>query len=188
MRETPNHLGPLIDRVRTAPLRSPPSPWHAGVSYSIGGLLAVGFAPSSDLLLVTSSQGRGVFDCLTGKRLARDSTPASDEDNWQDDFELEAIGIGPLAAQSIRISGLPGGALAVTTKDGWSLERLTLIWPEESIVLTAPGSWIYETRPDRSSVFTKLAEESEIRACGFSPTGKSVIIATTSDVTMFSRA
>ena len=66
-----------------------------------------------------------------------------------------------------------------------------LDWPEESLLLMQPmqpGSWIYETRPGRSAEFTKVAVESELRAWGFSPTGKSLVVATSSDVTIFSRS
>ena len=78
----PDHLLPLIERVRAAPVQEPPIPWRLLEAHAVGGLTDVGFGRRSDLLLVVSSQGRGVFDCVTGQRVARDaSMPEPDEDN-----------------------------------------------------------------------------------------------------------
>jgi hypothetical protein len=189
MSPPPDHLLPLIHRLRTAPLEDPPSPWHRRAAHPVGGLTDVGFGPASDLLLVVSHDGRGLFDGLTGLRVARDrSTPEPGEPGWQDVCALDAQGIGPLAGQTVRTSGLFGGGLALTTADGWAAERLVLDWPDESLLLVPPGACIYETRPDRSSAFTKVAVVREHRAWGFSPTGNSLVLATSSDVTIFSRS
>lgn len=188
MNNVPDHLLPLIERVRGAPVREPPSPWRLLAAHAVGGLSDVGFGRGSDLLLVVSSQGRGVFDCLTGTRVARDpSMPEVDEKAWQDEYELEAQGIGPLGGQAVRTSGLAGGGLTLMTRDRWTVERLILEWPIESLLLVPPNSWIYETRVGRSSEFTKIAEEIEVRAWGFSPTGRSLVLATSSDVTIYGR-
>lgn len=187
-RASDHHL-PLIDRVRTAPVRESPPPWRLLAAHGVGGLTDVGFGRGSDLLLVVSSQGRGVFDCLTGTRVARDPTmPEVGEESWQDEYELDAQGIGPLAGQAVCTSGLAGGGLPLMTRDRWTVERLILDWPIESLLLVPPDSWIYETRAGRSSEFTKIAEEMEVRAWGFSPTGRSLILATSSDVTIYGRA
>ena len=189
MSAVPEHLFPMIGRVRAASAQAPPAPWQRRAVHAVGGLTDVGFGRGADLLLVVSHDGRGVFDCLTGLRVARDSSvPEPGEADWQDTFELETKGIGPLAAQTVRTSGLAGGGLAVLTADGWTAERLTLDWPEESLLLVPPGSWIYEMRAGRSDEFTKVAAKSGVRAWGFSPTGNSLILATSSDVTIFSRS
>jgi hypothetical protein len=170
-------------------VQKPPAPWQLRVAHAVGGLTDVGFGRGSDLLLVISSQGRGVFDCVTGVRVARDAAVLeTDEDGWHDTLELEARGIGPLAGQTVTTAGLHGGGLAISTRDRWIVEHLPLDWPNESLLLVPPDSWIYETRPGRSAEFTKVAVETELRAWGFSPTGKSLIIATSSDVTIFGRS
>jgi hypothetical protein len=66
--------------MRETPISDPPSPWRRTGSFAIGGLTDVGFGAHSDLLLVISHQGRGVFDCLSGVRVARNN----DEGDWQD--------------------------------------------------------------------------------------------------------
>ncbi|MEP7122806.1 MAG: hypothetical protein ABJE95_17910 [Byssovorax sp.] len=189
MSTAPDHLLPLIRRARDAPVRPPPAPWQRRAVHSVGGLTDAGFGRGTDLLLVISSDGRGVFDCLTGLRVARDaSMPDRGEADWQDTRELGATGIGPLLGQTIRTSGLSGGGLPSTTADRWTAERLTLDWPDELLLLVPPGSWLHETRAGRSADFTKLAVEREVRAWGFSPTGKSLILATSSDVAIFGRS
>jgi hypothetical protein len=173
-------MQPVLDQ----PVGQPPSPWKLAGGSAVGGLSDVGFAPGSDLLLVVSSQGRGVFDCLTGERVARDrSVPEGASPDWQDPFELWAVGIGPLAGQHIRTAGLSGGGLSVATRDGWSVERLALEWPDETLLLRR--GWGFGYRPDE--IF-KIAVHSEVRAWGFSPTGRSLVYATSSDLAIWSRS
>jgi hypothetical protein len=54
-------------------------------------------------------------------------------------------------------------------------------WPDESLLLGGPWGWIY----DGKTPFAKLAVEREVRAFGFSETGNSLVLATSSDVTVF---
>jgi hypothetical protein len=153
-----------------------PPPWRVHPVYAVGGLFGVGYAAGSDLLLVLSSQGRGVFDCLTGEKLARDYDEAHD---FFDAIRLTAVGFGPLAGQSVRIGGLFGGGLPLTTADGWCLEAQARAWPTHSVFLTASGS--------REPVCIGDDGACELRACGFSETGRSFVIATSCDLTMFKR-
>ena len=160
----------------------PPNPWQKIACDAVGGLLTLGFGENSDLLLVISSSGRGVFDCNLGSRMARDH-----KDDSYDPIKLEAIGIGPLSDKFIRMSGLGGGGLPTNTNDGWGANRFTLEWPLESLILTPPGSWVYGILYDKPYEFTKVYEDSEVRSWGFSPTGKTLILATSSDLTIYGR-
>ena len=157
-------------------VRDVPPPWHPHPVYAVGGLFGVGYAAGSDLLLVLSSQGRGVFDCITGEKLARDYQEAHD---FFDQIRLTAAGFGPLAGESVRIAGLFGGGLPLTTLDGWFLEAQARAWPTHSVFLTAPGS--------REPVCIGEDGACELRACGFSETGRSFVIATSCDLAMFAR-
>ena len=176
------HLRPVVDMLTQARCYDPPSPWMRKNAHAIGGLVAVGFGEHSDLLLVVSSQGRGVFDCTTGQRVARDRSDYS-----YDPIALEALGIGPLDDRLIRVSGFDGGGLPISTDDGWRAERFVIEWPIESLVLSPPSSWVYGILYDRHHEFTKVYEDSEIRAWGFSPTGRTLVLATSSDVTIYGR-
>ena len=145
----------------------------------MGGLTEVGFADDSDLLLIVSSQGRGVVDCRTGERVARDR--AEPDDSWCDERRLIAKGIGPLEGETIRLAGLHGGGLLNCGREGWSVEGLAIDWPDVSLLLVEPWKSIYQD----STRFTKLAVDREVRAFGFSETGASLVLATSSDVTVY---
>lgn len=175
----------LDARFRQYPLSPPPAPWKQTWNGSVGGLLEVGFASSSELLLVVSSEGRGIFDCSTGKRVARDYE--IDMEQWADVIRLTAQGIGPLKDQTLPMAGIWGGGLPLVTSDGWSLEIIALNWAQYTVVLCPPQADVY-----RDATFgqcNKVYAGGPIRACGFSYTGLSFVIAEGSGVslTLFTR-
>ena len=153
-----------------------PKPWRRHPVYAVGGLFQVGYAARSDLLLVLSSQGRGVFDCISGEKIARDYAEAHD---FFDPIRLTAAGFGPLAGQTVRMAGLFGGGLPFTTVDGWELEVQARIWPTHSVFLSVPRT--------REPMCIGEDGACEMRACGFSETGQSFIIATSCDLTIHTR-
>jgi hypothetical protein len=177
------HLDSLKRKLAGAKASPPPLPWRKGAVLAVGGLRAVGFDRHSDQLLVVSSQGRGVVDCISGQKLARD-----DEEYFEGEEHLEAKGIGPLTGKLIHMAGLHGGGLPIVTEDRWTLEVLTLDWPTKEVFLFEPGSWLYGSLYSKPDNFAKLASESEVRACGFSHTGRSLVIATSSELTIYNRA
>ncbi len=177
---TTDPLQPLRFAIQDRPVTAPPSPWIKCAHYAVSGLFDVGFDRDTELLLVQSSSGRGVFDCLTGEKVARDY-----EEDSSADLYLECEGIGPLAGKSIRMAGISGGGLPVASSDGWCVETVTLNWPEHHLLLVEPGSWLYGQRYNRPWVFHKLAVERELRAFGFSWSGKSLVIATSSDLIVY---
>lgn len=162
------------------PMVVPPRPWIAKGIFSIGGLTEVGYVSGTDFLLVVSSQGRGLFDCLAGEKIARDP-----EDTWDglNQTLLISPGIGPYAQSTIRLAGLHGGGLPRTTHDGWGMQYIPLPWPCHFIYLTLP--W----KRDSFDEWIKIATDGacEFRACGFSETGRSFVIATSCDLTIYSR-
>jgi hypothetical protein len=158
----------------------PPEPWRAASVISVGGLTEVGFVPDSDILLVVSSRGRGMFDCISGERVARDR-----DENWgsTNETDLTAPGIGPFASTLIRLAGLHGGGLRRTTNDGWAVFCLQLPWPTHYVFLSPPWKFDYFEH------WTKIAtdEPCEFRACGFSDTGRSLVLATSCALSIFCR-
>jgi hypothetical protein len=58
------------------------------------------------------------------------------------------------------------------------VERLVLDWPDKSLLLVPPDACIYETREGRSAEFTRVDVQREVRAWGFSPTGRSLVLST----------
>lgn len=178
------HLSLLKEKLLKLEVESPPEPWQLKNYIAVGGLMSVGFDRDSDNLLIVSSQGRGVVNCINGKKVARNRDEYYEEKHYR---YLEAEGIGILNGKSIKMSGLFGGGLLTSTEDGWQLDSVTLNWPEEMILLTEPGSDLYGSTFNYPDNFTKIEQDSTIRAYGFSCTNESFVIATSSDVAIYSR-
>jgi hypothetical protein len=181
----PSHLKERFDALERAPMAPAlPKPWGSPKTIAVGGLTEVGFGDSSDLLVCISSSGRGVVDCLTGEKIARDD----DQDFYFDEGNLLVAGLGPLSGKQIRTAGLAGGGLPSGTKDGWSAQRHQFSFPNEQVFVSPPGQTMLWTRQGDEMHITKLGGlATDLRAFGFSPTGRSFVIATSSDVTDFSR-
>lgn len=158
--------------------------WRRVAVVAVGGLRLIGFDHGSELLLVISASGKGVVDCRTGMTVARD--PGDEDEGY-----LEAHGIGPLAGKTLPVFGVHGGKLPLSTDDGWSLVFDTGKWPATHIALVET---LVEHGPDYDEPFPrapyiahKIASEECLRACGFSYTGMSLVIATPADITIYSR-
>lgn len=159
------------------PPRSFVYPWKKVADHAVGGLLQVGYAEDSDLLLVLSHNGRAIFDCLTGERIARDS-----KSHVYDHFKpnkLLAAGFDVLAGQQIRVAGLHGGGLPLSTEDNWFLE---LRKKNDEVFLS-------KAAPIKDKDYPLVGDGRlcELRALGFSETGKSFVIATSCSLIIFAR-
>ncbi|WP_225933220.1 hypothetical protein [Pseudomonas peradeniyensis] len=178
-----SYLDPLRKSIEQAPVCLPPAPWVLTGHYCVAGLEDVGFDRDRDLLLVCSSSGLGVFDCRTGEKLAReyDATRATDQYH-------ECTGIGPLSGCTLRMAGISGGGLPNATADGWCVEAIPVRWPVSQLLLVEPGSWLFGAAYGKPANFHKLAEEPELRAFGFSWSGRSLVIAGSGELMLFSRA
>ena len=172
----------LRKRLENLPYSPPPEPWSLVSRSGVGGLIQVGYADGTDDLLVVSSQGRGLFDCTTGKRIARD-----DDDSFpnSDESEMTAPGIGTHAETTFRLAGLQGGGLTACTREGWGLHVLQLPWPIHVVFITSN----YVDITDNTGCVIKLCndEPCEFRAAGFSPTGRSFIVATSCELRIYAR-
>jgi hypothetical protein len=163
---------PRYDRIRRMPI-SVPSTWRSIGAIPVGGLRGVGFDEEEELLLVESVSGKGVFDCTTGERIARDPEAVS---TFAEEVRLESRGIGPLDGKTIRVCGLFGGGLPLMTLDGWSVELVHHNWPHvASLVLVPSGASLWD--PAKARNCCKLAETEAPLAYGFSHTGQSLILA-----------
>jgi len=96
-------LGDPLARLRATPKAPPPRSWRAITVHPVGGLTDTGYAPDSDLLLVISHDGCGVFDALTGECQTGDRQPLKNARH--DPVHLVATA-SALADQRIRIGGL----------------------------------------------------------------------------------
>ncbi len=168
-----DYLDRLRQRLRNMPLLPPPPPWRKVADITVGGLTEVGFGDGTDLLLVVTHSGRGVFDGLTGERLARDYDDPDPE--WYDPDRLTARGVGPLAGALVRLAGLHGGGLPRVTPDGWKVELAYPDWPRGMVVMEPLGRSVYDER--RAADCRKVADIDLPRGYGFSPTGRVLVVA-----------
>ncbi|MEU9041613.1 MULTISPECIES: hypothetical protein [unclassified Kitasatospora] len=179
----------LRDRILAAEVTAPPEPWRPvgrGL-IPVGGLLGIGFAvhPESghDLVLTVSSGGHGLFDAVTGLKVARDYDPEEDPDGP----DLCCPGLGQVSDVRIPVAGTWGGGLHTSAEGGWHVEVTAPEWPHHRVLLaTGRGPWQGEHAECWWHVFN--SGWSTLRAAGFSPTGRTLAVATSSDLTLWTRA
>lgn len=182
----------LRDRVLSAPVMPAPPSWRPVFSARtpIGGLQGVGFASDphtgDDLVMVVSMDGHGLFNAATGEKVARDRNPDPDSSTPDAVPDLSCPGLGPVAGQRIRIAGLFGGGLHATTYDGWSVDVVSPEWPHHRVLLAADGG-LYRRPAGENWWHIFHADYSELRVAGFSPSGRTLAVATSSDLTLWNR-
>ncbi|MDP3070473.1 MAG: hypothetical protein Q8N18_09305 [Opitutaceae bacterium] len=169
-------------RLAKMPITAPKEPWTSLPQIAIGGLREAGFLPGSDTLLVISSSGRGLFDALTGKRIGRDEEGS---EKCLDEIRLTAVSIVPKEGIKVRVAGLAGGGLPLSTNDGWRVQEAAPDWPRMAVYLQPPGCSVFVEQ--RASGAQKIFEDCELRVCGFSETGRSLIVGTSDTLYIFTR-
>ncbi|MET7337910.1 hypothetical protein [Nonomuraea sp. NPDC005650] len=182
----------LRQHLLAAPVLQAPAPWQPVLDNRtpIGGLLGIGFAvhPESrrDLVMVVSSDGHGLFDAVTGEKIARDRDPDPDTSTPDASPDLTCPGLGPITGTRVHIAGLFGGGLHSTTPDGWALDVVSPEWPNDRVLLSAGGD-IYKDPPGERWWHVFHSNYSTFRAAGFSPSGLTLAVATSSDLTLWTR-
>ncbi|WP_035838991.1 hypothetical protein [Kitasatospora azatica] len=181
----------LREQFLSVPVIPLPVPWRPVLDRRtpIGGLLGIGFATAPDdgrdLVMVVSVDGHGLFDAATGEKIARDRDPDGSTPDAEPD--LSCPGLGPIAATRVHIAGLFGGGLHTTTQDGWTLEVVSPEWPHDRVLLSADGGIPHNGPHGESWWHIFDANYSELRAAGFSPSGRTLAVATSSDLTLWTR-
>ncbi|MFG3030795.1 hypothetical protein ACGFZJ_20040 [Streptomyces sp. NPDC048253] len=199
----PNHEPELTayqrdmqNRLLAAPVVPAPEPWRPVFEYEygvpVGGLLGIGFAShpdrGHDLVMVVSHDGHGLFDAVTGERIARDRDPDPEDSTPDAVADLTCPGLGPIAGSRVHIAGLFGGGLHTTTEDGWTLEAVTPAWPNDRVLLSVDGGLPHSGPYGEKWWHIFHSTYSELRAFGFSPSGETIAVATSSDVSLWTRA
>ena len=86
----------------------------------------------------------------------------------------------------MHIAGLFGGGLHHTTPDGWSPDVVAPDWPHHRVLLSAGGN-IHKDPHGQGWWHIFQSDYSTLRTIGFSPTGQTLAIATSSDITLWTR-
>ncbi|OXS72657.1 hypothetical protein B1B04_15275 [Lysinibacillus sp. KCTC 33748] len=103
------------------PSAKSPVGWTFKGHFSIGGFEYFGFDESSDLLLVVSSNGRGIIDLARAEKISRDYTG----DFVLDETLLICEGFDVLKDKSIKLASKYGGSiLPVSNKFEDCLQRI----------------------------------------------------------------
>jgi hypothetical protein len=180
------HVRSLRNRVRKLTTVPAPDPWRSLPVIAVGGLAAVGFTDDSKSLLVLSSAGgRSLYDTGTGERIARDRD--ANLNNWLSEDNTMAAGIGVVADDTVHVAGLWGGGLSTLTSDGWSCTVVAPDWPIERVVLQPPGADVITERFASGCVQIADSAVSDLRVAGFSPDGRTLVVATAADITLWTR-
>jgi hypothetical protein len=162
------HPRAVIDAVRAAPARDEGSVFRRTGVHAVGGLRGAGNVAGTDLWLVVSSNGSGLFDALTGERVARDpSSPAG--------YPTETRGIGPARDAIVRVAGIDGGSLPCRTSDGWELA-----FDERA------GLWLVP--PGGAPIEVLRVRLDEARVLGVSETGRSFVVGDAASLYTFARS
>lgn len=170
-------LQKLVDKANTSDV---PYGWIKE-TFAIGGLSEVGFSKKHpELLLVVSSQGRGVIDCSKLELIERDNDTNWD---WINSYELWAMGIGKLSDEKIEISGLHGGGLPLGNKSGDGMTFMATNWPIIDLIFEPNFKNIYK-EGDGKDCFI-IFHDYELRAYGFSYNGEYFITATSSELNVY---
>jgi hypothetical protein len=137
--------------------------------------------------MVVSGDGHGLFDTVTGEKIARDRDPDPDGSTPDAVPDLSCPGLGPITGTRVPIAGLFGGGLHTTTVDGWSLEVASPEWPHHRVLLSSGGGMPHNGPHGERWWHILDSNYSELRAAGFSPSGRTLAVATSSDLTLWTR-
>lgn len=157
-----------------------PIGWTHVKTVAVGGLLSVGFSKTGSYLLVVSHQGRGVINCETGEKVARDDEPYAGLDS----YELECFGIGPIDGENIKLCSHNGGGLPQANSAGETLELAAPSWPEYDLILCRnhKNAFVPGHQGECNIIYSE-----HISSFGFSWCGNYIVAACGSDLDVWKR-
>ena len=158
-----------------------PNGWKKVATPSVGGLTDIGFSKEAPYLLVISTQGRGLFDCNSGEKIARDYEEYGD---WFNQYDLTCSGIGPIASEMVQTCGIHGGGLPHINKFGESIEVHALNWPAYDLYFC---SQYKSALVEGHSAYCKKIDSEHFRAYGFSWCGNFLVSAVGSDFNLWKK-
>lgn len=166
-----------------APLADRAGPWRPIVTHAVGGLTAVGFDRTAEVMLVTSATGQSVIDGATGEILYRNR-----QDDGLDVAALKGTRLDSPADERFDMAGLYGGGLRRVTDDGWSVAHMAghaLLHPKDASIQFLAPEWDSYRKDSTFHLLDRSGED--MRAFGFSWTGRTLALATPSTLVLWGR-
>lgn len=176
--------GDAIDQaLAAADVAEDAGPWHRISVMAIGGLNAVGFDRASETMLVTSSTGQSVIAGHTGEVTYRNR-----DDDGLDISALKGTRLDHPADERFDMAGLFGGGLRRVTDDGWSVETSRghcILQPSGASIHFLAPAWDGHAKDTTFHLLDRGGED--IRAFGFSWSGRTLVVATPSTLMIWAR-
>lgn len=158
----------LRDRYLAAPVMSAPAPWQPVLDRRtpIGGLLGIGFAVHPDTghdlaMVVSHDGGHGLFDAVTGEKIARDRDPDPATSIPDAHPDLTCPGLGPVAGTLVRIAA---SSAAVCTAPPRTVGRWTSSAPNGPMTASSSPPTAEHTK-DRLEAPGGMSSTPNTRSC-----------------------
>lgn len=174
---------PIERALAAAPVAVQAGPWQQIKVLGIGGLTALGFDRASEEMLVTSRNGQSVISGASGEIIYRNR-----DDDGLDIKSLKGTRLDHPADERFDMAGLYGGGLRTTTDDGWSVEQLRgrrVLHPPGASIHFLGSAW--DSHSKDSTFFLIDSTVDDIRAFGFSWTGRTLVCASSGTLTIWGR-
>lgn len=171
----------LLHQAQGMSKSSPPSPWGNEILIPASGCIACGWDQNENLVLISSS-GYSIIEVATGTLIHRDrDTELMDSriSHNQLSFEL------PTDDEVINIFGFEAGDGIKITNDGWSVQVIYPWWPRAAVIIEQLYGANYQYLKDATLLDIKRLD-GDLK-CGFSPTGKSLVILGSGGAVVYSR-
>lgn len=160
--------------------------WQKRNIWAIGGLREIGFKSNSDLLIVLSSQGRGIFDCEKDEKVERDNFDYYME-KWDSDLGI-VEGFGILENEKIKCGGFEApDVIKKETNDNWTVEIRSEIRPNWQKKKLKADVMYLRNRTTNEKIEIDVFHYGINRGYGFSDTGNSFVVGTSSEITIWNR-
>ena len=154
--EFQEHRDNICSILEEIPFAEAPKGWTHKGSFSVGGFEYFGFAETSSVLFIASSQGRGLVDMATGERIARD---------YSTDYEINGTfltckGFDVLEDEKIKLAGKYGGSmLPVSNIYGESIVMVAPLYPCVDLIFQPP----FESCFVKQGHFSNITNENCVR-------------------------
>ncbi|MEB7454556.1 hypothetical protein ACP3VS_20835 [Lysinibacillus sp. VIII_CA] len=171
----------LLAKAQSLKTTKPPSPWEHETVIAANGVLACGWDQDENIILISGS-GFSVTEPITGLRLHRERDKELTEDCVSED---RLIFHSPISKKPTAIFGLEAGDGIHVTPDGWQVEVIYPWWPRATVVLDYLFTPRYSYLNNATAIDIQRLDGAI--KCGFSPSGKHVMIMGSGGAFIYSR-